>query len=140
MNQLFLLLEQSHHWPVQPEFFVTTLPVSAKAFEKYGHTYAIGECNRYKPLSVFKVVGCAFKIIIKERPDIIVTTGSMPVAIFCLIAKLFGAKTVWIDSIANARKLSMSGWMMRHFADLILSQWPDVAAKYSNVEYVGELI
>jgi len=47
---------------------------------------------------------------------------------------------IWVDSIANAEKLSMSGRMIRPFADVILSQWPDVAAKYPKVEYAGELI
>jgi hypothetical protein len=40
---------------------------------------------------------------------------------------LLGAKTVWIDSIANVQTLSMSGRLVRHFADLWLTQWPHLA-------------
>jgi hypothetical protein len=58
----------------------------------------------------------------------------------CFWGKLFGAKVIWLDSVANTEKLSMSGRMIRYFADLVLSQWPDVAAKYPNVEYAGEVI
>ena len=47
---------------------------------------------------------------------------------------------IWIDSIANTRVLSMSGRMIRPFADLILSQWPEVAARYRHVEYAGEVL
>ena len=140
MNQLLLLLEQCGQWPIQPDFYVTTMPESAKHLEKRGRSYVIGECNRYRPLEAVKVISRAFRIILKEKPDIILTTGSMPIAMFCLIGKLFGAKIVWIDSVANTRRLSMSGRMIRPFANLIFSQWPDVAAGYSNVEYVGEII
>jgi UDP-N-acetylglucosamine:LPS N-acetylglucosamine transferase len=140
MNQLLKLLERADPWPVHPSFYVTTMPASAKSFEKKGPTYILGECNRYKPLEAFKVILRSFRIIRKEKPDVILTTGSMPIAMFCLVGRLFGAKIIWIDSIANTRRLSMSGRLIRPFAGLILSQWPDVASGYPNVEYTGEII
>lgn len=79
-------------------------------------------------------------IVKKERPDVVITTGSMPMALLCFVSKCFGSKVIWIDSIASIRHLSMSGRMVYLVADLILSQWPEVAARYSKVEYVGELI
>ena len=80
------------------------------------------------------------KIVLREQPDAVISTGAAPGFLFCIIAKVFGAKVIWLDSIANTEKLSMSGRMVRLFADLILSQWPDVAAKYQNVEYAGAVI
>jgi len=68
------------------------------------------------------------------RPDVVVTTGSMPLAIFSIWSKLLGARIVWIDSVAQIDRLSLSGRVMRHVADLCLAQWPDVAAHYPNVE------
>ncbi len=68
------------------------------------------------------------------------STGAALGFLVCFWGKLFGAKIIWLDSIANTRKLSMSGRMIRPFADLVLSQWADVADKYPNVEYVGEAI
>jgi len=140
MNQLLLLLERADQWPLQPAFYVTTLPTSAKALEKRGQTYVIGECNRHKPLEAVKVIIRSFRIIRKEKPDVILTTGSMPIAMFCLVGKLFGAKVIWIDSVANTRRLSMSGRLIRPFANLIFSQWPEVSAKYHKVIYAGEII
>ena len=140
MNQLLKLLERIEPWPVHPSFYVTTLPSSAKTFENMGQTYILGECNRYKPLEALRVIFRSFRIIRKEKPDVILTTGSMPIAMFCLVGKYFGAKIIWIDSVANTRRLSLSGRLIRPFADLILSQWPEVASGYSNVEYAGEII
>lgn len=140
MNQLLLLLEQSDRWPVQPEFYVTTMPQLSKTLEKRGRTYVIGECNRRRPFDVLKVLFRAFRITLKEKPDVILTTGSMPIAMLCLTAKLFQAKIIWIDSVANTERFSLSGRLMVHFADLFLTQWPMLAKNCPRAEYVGEII
>lgn len=141
MNQLLKLLEHSERWPIQPEFYITTLQeLAGKLAERGGPVYVIGECNRHHPFKALRSVFRSFRVVLKERPDAVVTTGSMPLMMFCAFAKLFGAKIVWIDSIANIETLSMSGRMASRFADLVISQWPDVAKKYNNVEYVGTLL
>ena len=140
MNQLLKLLDASGNWPQRPSFYVTTLPQLAEKLEKYGATYVIGECNRLHPLMTVLVFLKAFKIVFTERPDVVITTGSLPLAMICLSAKLLGAKIIWIDSIANVEKFSMSGSMVRRFADLFLTQWPELAKKYKNAEYAGTLL
>jgi hypothetical protein len=37
---------------------------------------------------------------------------------------MMGARTIWLDSIANVDELSLSGQMAGRFADLWLTQWP----------------
>lgn len=140
MNQLLKLLAASENWPQRPSFYITTLPQLAEKLEKFGTTYVIGECNRLHPLMTILVFLKAFKIAFTERPDVVITTGSLPLALICLSAKLFGAKIVWIDSIANVDKFSMSGSMVRPFADLFLTQWPELAKKHKNAEYAGTLL
>ncbi len=140
MNQLLKLLDASENWPQRPSFYITTLPQLAEKLEKYGTTHVIGECNRLHPLLTVLVFLKAFKIVFTERPDVVITTGSLPLAMVCLSAKLLGAKVVWIDSIANVDKFSMSGSMVRHLADLFLTQWPELAKKYKHVEYAGTLL
>lgn len=140
MNELLRLLERSNSWPHQPSFYVTTLETMAGKLRQKGKVYIIGECNRQIPIKIFGVLARSLKIILKERPDVVITTGSLPLAIVCLSAKLFGAKIVWIDSIANIDRFSVSGRMMLPFANLFLTQWPELAEKYDNVEYAGTLI
>jgi hypothetical protein len=53
---------------------------------------------------------------------------------------MLGAKVIWLDSITNVRDLSMSGRMVRRIADLFLVQWPELAARYKNAEYIGTVI
>jgi UDP-N-acetylglucosamine:LPS N-acetylglucosamine transferase len=140
MNQLLRLLEVSGNWPVHPSFYVTTLNELAGKLAERGPVYVIGECNRQHPLRALGVLIRSIRVVLKERPNVVITTGSLPLAMICLSAKLFGAKIVWIDSIANIERFSLSGRLVRHFADLFLTQWPDLAEKYENAEYVGAIV
>lgn len=71
------------------------------------------------------------RIVLKERPDVVITTGSFPALFALAIAKfLVRAKTIWIDSIANVEKLSSSGSLARHVADVCLTQWPALKADH----------
>jgi UDP-N-acetylglucosamine:LPS N-acetylglucosamine transferase len=140
MNELLKLLEVSQSWPQPPAFYVTTLEVLAGKLAQQGPVYIIGECNRQHLLKAFGVLMRSLKIMIKEHPDVVITTGSLPLAMVCLCAKLIGAKIVWIDSIANIERFSLSGRMILPFADLFLTQWPELARGYKNAEYVGAIV
>lgn len=140
MNQLLKLLDHAGCWPAQPAFYVTTLPELAGKLEERGPAFVIGECNRYHPLKALQTMGRAFSLVRKQRPDVVITTGSMPLALFCFFAKLFGSKVVWIDSVANMEKLSVSGRFASRFADLLLTQWPEVARKYKKAEFAGAIL
>lgn len=66
-------------------------------------------------------------IMLCERPDVVVSTGALPGYFSLRLAKLFGARTIWLDSIANVEELSMSGRKIGKHADLWLTQWPHLA-------------
>jgi len=139
-GHLMQMLHTSESWQNYDHFFVSSLDVVKKKLEKKGRVYIIGECNRQHPLQTLSVFWKALKVIRKEKPNVIFSTGAAPGLLCCFFGKIFGAKIIWLDSIANTQKLSMSGRLVRPFANLILSQWPDVADKYPNVEYAGEVI
>ena len=137
MSQLLKLAES---WNGYNTFCVTTSEVVLEKLRKYGRVYVVGECNRQHPLKVLSVLIRCIRIILKERPDVVISTGAAPGLLMCLAAKLLGAKIVWIDSIANIEKLSLSGRLVRPFADLCLTQWEDIANRYTKVEYAGAII
>lgn len=139
-GELKALLKHTHLWPSQPTVFVTTLEILRGDYEKLGRTHVIGECDRSMPWHMVLVFFRAFWVALRERPDVIVTTGSLPLAMMCFWVKVIGGKVVWIDSAAQIEDLSWSGKIVRRFADLTLAQWPEVASRYPNVSYVGPLV
>ena len=141
-TELLILLDAARGaWPVEPAVYITTMEIAVEGFAKRGKpVHVIGECDRRKPLQAIGVLFRTLWLAILERPDAVVTTGSLPLAMFCIWAKLFGAKIVWIDSVAQCDEMSTSGKLMRRMADLCLVQWADVAARVANVEYAGEVL
>lgn len=68
-----------------------------------------------------------FLLVLRHRPDVIITTGAAPGYFALRFGKLFGARTIWIDSMANAENLSKSGKEVGKYADLWLTQWEHLA-------------
>jgi len=100
--------------------------------------YTAVDANRWERL---KLVRSALKILfvlLRERPDVVISTGAAPGYIALRASKLVGARTVWVDSIANAEELSLSGRMASTKADLCLTQWAHLAG--GRVDYEGSVL
>lgn len=134
------LLKLSDSWHGCDIFSITTTEVVREKLRKYGKVYVIGECNRQHPLHVAKVLLRAARIVLIEKFDVVISAGAAVGCIVCFLAKLTGAKVVWVDSITNVNRISLSGRLVRYIADLFLVQWPELTDKYKNVEYAGTVI
>lgn len=89
---------------------------------------------------MIKMIGQVCLIILRERPDVVISTGAAPGAVALRIGKWLGAKTVWIDSIANVEKISMSGSKVGKFSDLWLTQWEHLTNDHGPSFRGGHLI
>jgi UDP-N-acetylglucosamine:LPS N-acetylglucosamine transferase len=134
------LLKLSDSWLGFEVVYITTTDVMRDNLSKLGRVYVVGECNHKKPIRVFQVLMRCIKIVSRERPDVVISTGAAVGCIASFLGKLRGAKIIWIDSITNVERLSLSGRMVRHIADVFLTQWPELAQRYSAVEYRGAVI
>jgi hypothetical protein len=73
-------------------------------------------------------------------PHLVVSTGAAPGALALVIAKMFGARTIWIDSIANSETLSLSGRLVKPVADLRITQWQHLADENGSLHYLGQIL
>jgi UDP-N-acetylglucosamine:LPS N-acetylglucosamine transferase len=89
--------------------------------------YVVNDASRWNKLGLLLLAVRLFRIVRRERPDVIVSTGAAPGYIGLRIGKLLGATTIWVDSMANVDKMSMSGQRVAKHADLWLTQWPHLA-------------
>ncbi|MCR4745733.1 MAG: polysaccharide biosynthesis protein [Lachnospiraceae bacterium] len=72
----------------------------------------------------------AFCIMLKERPDFIITTGALIAYPFCVIGKLMGVKIVYVESFARVKRPSLTGRLLYDFSDLFIVQWEDMLKLY----------
>jgi hypothetical protein len=85
------------------------------------------EGNRWQKARLVWMLIRILALLIRVRPDLIVTTGAAHGYFALRFGKWLGARTVWIDSIANADEMSLSGQRVRPFADVWLTQWEHLA-------------
>lgn len=89
----------------------------------------IPDGNRWNKLALLRSMLGALWMLLQVRPDVVVTTGAAPGYFTVRLAKLLGARTVWVDSVANAETLSLSGQKAGSHVDLWLTQWPHLATE-----------
>ncbi len=84
----------------------------------------------------------AFKILIKEKPDLIVSTGGGDIALpFCYAAKILNIKIIYIESLARVGTVSLGGRLIYPIADLFLVQWKSLLKHCGKkAKYWGRVI
>ncbi len=103
------------------------------------HFRVIPDASRWNKLRLMTMAVRILMIVILVRPDVVISTGAAPGYFAIRFGSWIGARTCWIDSIANAEELSLSGKLVRSNASLFLSQWQHVADS-SDVEYSGSVL
>lgn len=119
-------------------FYVTTLPGLA---ERNGidKCFIITDSNQNTPGLLIKTFLELYRVFSDTRPDVVVTTGAAPGLIGLIIGRIFGAKTIWIDSIANSEKISLSGRIAEYVATVTITQWEHLSAP-KGPKYLGGVL
>ncbi|MDO8428074.1 MAG: PssD/Cps14F family polysaccharide biosynthesis glycosyltransferase [Candidatus Diapherotrites archaeon] len=81
----------------------------------------------------------SLKIFLKEKPDIIISTGADVAVPICWIAKLFGKKLIFIESFCRINEPSESGKILYTKADLFLVQWKENLKFFPKAKYYGSV-
>ena len=79
----------------------------------------------------------AIKIWAKEKPDFIITTGTMVAYPFYLLAVLFHKKFVFIETFGRANMATVAGKLMEKHSDLFIVQWETQVKHYKKAIYGG---
>ncbi|HTN42814.1 MAG TPA: PssD/Cps14F family polysaccharide biosynthesis glycosyltransferase [Nitrospiria bacterium] len=82
----------------------------------------------------------AWRILSKERPRIILSTGAGPVVPFSIAGKFFGIRTIFIETFNRVTEPSLSGRIMHRLADRFFYQWPSLKKIFPNGIYGGPLV
>jgi UDP-N-acetylglucosamine:LPS N-acetylglucosamine transferase len=118
--------------------FVSVNP--AYKTEVGGHRfYAINDATQWNKFGLLLMLLKIIWIMLRERPSIVISTGAAPGYFALRIGRMLGARTIWLDSIANVETLSLSGKLVGPYADLWLTQWAHLA-KPGGPQYEGAVL
>lgn len=139
-GHLFQLYTTKKFWENKDHFWVSFPTQDAKYLLKDEKVYwAYFPTNR-NIINLVRNTFFAFRIIRKERPTGLISTGAGVAVPFIFICKLLRIKTLYLESITRNQELSLSGRLVYIFVDKLLVQWPELAEKYKKAEFHGRII
>lgn len=122
--------------PFDPVYATTNVELAQR--DGIDRFFFLPDANRDEPGRAFVCLVAAVRLVLRIRPKLVITTGALP-GLFCLVtARLLGARTIWIDSIANSDQPSLSGRCAQPFAHEWFTQWEHLAT--SGRRYEGALL
>ena len=104
----------------------------------YDRLYQIGHHARsiLIVISVFEAV----YLLLKERPDVVVSTGVSPAVPFAFVCKLLRIPVVFVERLTRIHRPSLTALLMYRLADVFYVQWPELLEWFPFARYRGSLL
>jgi UDP-N-acetylglucosamine:LPS N-acetylglucosamine transferase len=118
-------------------FYFTFQGGVADEMKRNNRVRAIPNIIRHNPISWIIGLILSAYIAIKERPDVVITTGAGVVVFLCIFAKLLGAKLIFIESMAKIEKPTLTARLLYPFANLFIVQWAGLLRFFPKAKFVG---
>ena len=81
----------------------------------------------------------AWKVLRKEKPDLIISSGAAVAVPFFYLGKLFGAKLIYIEVFDRIDKPTMTGKMVYPIVDKFIVQWEEQKKVYPKAINLGSI-
>ncbi len=105
--------------------------------EKVYHAYYPTDRNLG---NFFRNLYLAFKVLRKERPALILSTGAGVSVPFIYAGWILGIKTVFVETMTRVQDLSLSGKLIYPVVEFIYVQYPELAARYRKAQCKGQFV
>lgn len=102
-------------------------------------TLGRGPTNR-SLLNLLRNLRLAWRLLRRERPDAILSTGAGLAVPFFLAGKLLRIRLVYVESLTRTESISLSGRLLYPFANRFFAQWPAAAERLKRAEYAGSIL
>ena len=102
--------------------------------------YYMKQINRKEKWFILKMIVNIYrslKTFLKEKPDVVISTGVLATIPICIIAKLFRKKLIYIESFAKVTSATLSGRLLYKFADQFYVQWEQMLEVYPKAIFLG---
>ncbi len=100
--------------------------------------FAHGPTNR-NIKNLFRNLLVAWRVVRDVRPKVMVTTGAGVAVPFAWVARLRGAKVVYVESLSRIEGPSLSYRLIAPVAERRYVQWPELARTLRGTRFVGNV-
>lgn len=126
-------------WEDKERFWVTFDKVDANSIlkeEKVYHCYFPTNRNLW---NLIRNTFLAIKVLHKEKPDLIISSGAAVAVPFFYLGKLRGAKTVYIEVFDRIDKSTLTGKLVYPVTDKFIVQWDEMKNVYKKSINLGSI-
>ena len=139
-GHLIQLYQLSKWWRKYDRFWVTFDKVDANSLLADEKTYWCYYPTNRNIKNLIKNTFLAIKLLVKEKPDIIISTGAAPAIPFFYIGKLLGSKLIYLEVYDRIDLPTVTGKVVYPVTDHFLVQWEEQKRFYPKAENVGGVL
>ena len=125
---------------LENESFLITEKSEFQELQLCQKVYHVAQINRKEILFLLKfsiLFFISFVILLREKPDYIISTGALATYPICLLGKLMKKRIIYVESFARVDGPSLTGKLMYKIADLFIVQWKEMLDFIPNAVYGG---
>ena len=126
-------------WENKNRFWVTFDKEDARSILKEEKMYPCYFPTNRSLKALIKNTKIAWKVLKKEKPDLIISSGAAVAIPFFYLGKLFGAKTIYIEVFDRIDKPTVSGKLVYPVTDKFIVQWEEMKKVYPKAINLGSI-
>lgn len=134
LTHLYLL---KRFWHNEERFWVTFDKADARSLLKNERVYSCHYPTNRNLKNLVKNTFLAIKVLKKEKPDIIISSGAAVAVPFFYLGKLFGSKTVYIEVFDRIDQATLTGKLVYPITDKFIVQWEEMKKVYPKAINLG---
>lgn len=120
-------------------FWVTFDKEDARSLLKGEKVYSCYYPTNRNIKNLLKNTAVAWKVLRKERPDLIISSGAAVAVPFFYLGKLLGAKLIYIEVFDRIDKPTMTGKMVYPVTDQFVVEWEEMKKVYPKAINLGSI-
>ena len=126
-------------WKNKERFWVTFAKEDAKSLLEDEKMYSCYFPTNRNIKNLIKNTFLAWKILKKEKPNLIISSGAAVAVPFFYLGKVFGAKTIYIEVFDRIDKSTLTGKLVYPVTDKFIVQWEEMKKVYKKSENLGSI-
>lgn len=126
-------------WKDKNRFWVTFDKEDARSLLKDEKMYPCYFPTNRNIKNLIRNTFLAIRVLKKEKPDLIISSGAAVAVPFFYLGKMMGAKLIYIEVFDRIDKPTMTGKMVYPIVDKFIVQWEEMKKVYSKAVNFGSI-
>lgn len=126
-------------WQKKDRFWVTFDKEDARSLLEGERVYPCYYPTNRNLKNLLKNTVVAWKVLRKEKPDLLISSGAAVAVPFFYLAKLMGKKLIYVEVYDRIDKPTLTGRLVYPIVDSFIVQWEEQKQVYKKAVNLGSI-